>query len=139
MLCSATRQVALGIVALTIGCAPAPRATAPTAPFRAIGTEPFWGLQITTDGLRFTTPDDPAGRSFPPVEPAAAGDTLHWVAEAAGVTLDARIWPGECSDNMSDKVWSHTAAVQLGGTAYRGCAEARAAPEPGGDEPGGDE
>ena len=129
-----TRLVALGLAALTVGCAPAPPPAAPTAPFRAIGTEPFWGLQITTEGLRFTTPDDPEGRRFPPVEPAARGDTLHWIADAGGVALDARIWPGECSDDMSDKRWTHTAAVQLEGTVYRGCAEARAAPEPGGDE-----
>lgn len=130
----ATRLIAAGLAALTVGCARGPEAAAPTAPFRAIGTEPFWGLEVTAEGLRFTTPDDPDGRRFPPVEPAASGDTLHWVAEAGGVALDARIWPGECSDNMSDKRWTHTAVVQLGGTVHRGCAEARAAPQPGGDE-----
>ena len=96
---------------------------APASAYRALGTEPFWGLQIDAEELRFTTPDDPEGMRFAPADPIRAGDTLRWTSAAAGATLEALIWPGECSDNMSDKVWTHTAVVQLGATTYSGCAE----------------
>lgn len=106
---------------------------APPTAYRALGTEPFWGLQISAEGLRFTTPDDPEGTRFAPAEPVRTGDTLRWRSAAAGASLEARIWPGECSDNMSDKVWTHTSVVQLGGTTYTGCAE----PQPSADSAGG--
>lgn len=106
---------------------PAP-GTAPSVPatagsFRAIGTEPFWGLMIDGSGLRFTTPDDTTGIRFPPLASSFAGDTLHWVGETERAAIEARIWPSRCSDGMSDKVWKYTAAVRIDGTVYRGCAE----------------
>jgi uncharacterized membrane protein len=33
----------------------------PIVLFRAVGTEPFWALEIDSTGLRFRTPDDTAG------------------------------------------------------------------------------
>lgn len=105
----------------------------PATAYRALGTEPFWGLDISAEGLRFTTPDDPDGMRFAPAEPVRSGDTLRWTSAAAGASLEARIWPGECSDNMSDKVWTHTSVVQLGATSYSGCAEV----QPAADSAGG--
>jgi uncharacterized membrane protein len=107
---------------------PAAEPPAPVA-YRALGTEPFWGLHIGPEELRFTTPDDPDGMRFTPAEPVRSGDTLRWTSAAAGASLDARIWPGECSDNMSDKVWTHASVVQIGATTYHGCAELQAAPD----------
>lgn len=106
---------------------------APATAYRALGTEPFWGLHISAEGLRFTTPDDPDGMRFAPADPVRSGDTLQWTSAAAGTSLQARIWPGECSDNMSDKVWTHTSVVQLGATTYTGCAELQPAAGAGGE------
>ena len=91
----------------------------------ATGTEPFWALDIDSTGLRFKTPDDTMGIRWPPLKPLMAGDTLRWLAEAGRAMVDARIWPGKCSDGMSDRIWPNTAVVRIDSTSYRGCAESR--------------
>ncbi|MEP7177238.1 MAG: hypothetical protein ABI860_11880 [Gemmatimonadales bacterium] len=101
-------------------------ASAPSVAWRVIGTEPFWGLDIDSTGLRFTTPEDATGIRWPPVAPMVRGDTSRWVARTERAGLDARIWAARCSDGMSDRVWPATAVVRVGDTSYRGCAESRA-------------
>ena len=51
-------------------------ATAFVLAYRALGTEPFWGLQIGPAELRFTTPDDPEGMRFDPAEPVRRQDLV---------------------------------------------------------------
>lgn len=106
----------------------ASEAATPNAPatrtFRAIGTEPFWSLDISSAGLRFTTPDDMEGIHFPPLAPTVMGDTLHWAGKTERATIDARIWPSRCSDGMSERVWTHKAVVRIDRQIYRGCADA---------------
>ena len=100
---------------------------ADTLAFHAVGTEPFWSLDIGPSGLRFTTPEDTLGTYFRPVTTGASGDTLHWTGTAERGALDARVWQGACSDGMSDRVWPYHAAVRVDTIAYRGCAEPRRA------------
>jgi uncharacterized membrane protein len=94
-------------------------------PLRAIGTEPFWGLDVDSAGLRFTTPADTSGIRFPPGSPTVAGDTTVWAVRTERVTINARIWPDQCSDGMSDRVYPYAAVVVVRGTPYHGCADAR--------------
>jgi len=97
-------------------------------PLRALGTEPFWALDIDSTGLRFTTPADTAGTRFPPNTPSpVAGDTLVWMAETERAAVHVRIWPARCSDGMSDRVYPWTAIVRVAGTEYHGCADRRRA------------
>jgi uncharacterized membrane protein len=91
--------------------------------FRAIGNEPFWALLIDSKGLHFTTPDDMKGIHFPPLTPTARGDTLNWAGETERAAVIVRIWPGNCSDGMSDRIWPYAAWVHIDGMTYRGCAE----------------
>ena len=102
-------------------------ATVSTAePLRALGTEPFWALDIDSTGLRFTTPEDTSGKRFPPNAPSPiAGDTLVWMAETEMVAIHVRIWREPCSDGMSDRTYPYTAIVRVAGTTYRGCADRR--------------
>ncbi len=93
--------------------------------FHAIGTEPFWALDIGEDGLRFTTPEDQTGIQWPAISPTSQGDTLHWAGRTERAAVDARIWKAPCSDGMSDRVWPYTAAVRVAGESHRGCAELR--------------
>ncbi len=93
--------------------------------WRALGTEPFWALDIDGRGLRFRTPDDTGGILWPAPGAAITGDTLRWTGETERGAIEARIWPARCSDGMSDRVWHHKARVGVEGTAYRGCAESR--------------
>jgi uncharacterized membrane protein len=103
--------------------------TAPAGAWRAIGTEPFWALDIDSTGLRFRTPEDTMGIRWPPLTPVVKGDTVRWVGETERAAVDARIWPARCSDGMSDRVWPYAAVVGIDSTAYRGCAESRALPQ----------
>lgn len=97
-------------------------------PLRALGTEPFWALDIDSAGLRFTTPDDTAGMRFPPNAPSPiAGDTLVWMAETETGAIHVRIWPERCTDGMSDREYPYTAIVRVAVTTYRGCADRRRA------------
>ena len=99
-------------------------ASAPVvASYRAFGNEPFWSVFINADGLRFISPEDTTGVRFPPVEAVAAGDTLRWTARSDHGSIVVRIWPGACSDGMSDRSYALSSHVQLNETAYLGCAE----------------
>ena len=54
----------------SVVAAPDTAATVATAePLRALGTEPFWSLDIDSTGLRFRTPEDTSGMRFPPNAP----------------------------------------------------------------------
>jgi uncharacterized membrane protein len=102
---------------------PAPTRKAPAiVAYRAVGNEPFWSVNIDANGLRFSSPEDSAGVSFPAVEPVAHGDTLQWTSKSEHGQIMVSIWPDSCSDGMSDRVWSHASTVKLNETWYHGCA-----------------
>jgi uncharacterized membrane protein len=95
---------------------------APTVALRAIGTEPFWALFIDSAGVRFTTPEDTAGRRLTTAGPARIGDTLRWTGVTERDSFDIRIWGATCSDGMSDLVYPNAASVWIGGRSLTGCA-----------------
>lgn len=125
------RVAAISLLVI-LACRPAEKAPeVPPAPgtlehgtWRALGTEPFWHLDLTPTGLRFTTPEDTLGIVTPPVTPRLEGDTTRWTGKTERTAFDVRIWPGSCSDGMSDRVWPAAALVQIDGRTWRGCAEA---------------
>jgi uncharacterized membrane protein len=96
--------------------------TSPVSEYWIAGTEPFWAIHIDSIGIRYTTPEDTAGRWFPLVAPASKGDTLRWAGAAGKDSFDIVIWKSTCSDGMSDREWSHTAVVKIAGQDHRGCA-----------------
>jgi uncharacterized membrane protein len=99
-------------------------ASAPaTVTYRAFGNEPFWSVTIDATGMHFVSPEDTVGMRFPPVDAMVMGDTLHWVARSERGAIDVRIWPGACSDGMSDNTHSFASGVRLNDMMYIGCAE----------------
>ena len=131
----------IGVLAvLAVGCSKKDKAKATnssstathdsmtTVAYRAFGNEPFWSVTIDSRGLRFSSPEDSAGVSFPAVEPVANGDTLRWTSKNEKGSIAVLIWRGTCSDGMSDKTWSHASNVKLNDTSYVGCAEASTQP-----------
>lgn len=94
-------------------------------PLRALGTEPFWALDIEASELRFRTPDDTAGVRFPATAPSIAGDTASWTGRRDTVAIEAHVWPVKCSDGMSDREYPYTVRVSVTGTLYHGCADHR--------------
>ena len=127
---SMNRVAAIGLLAI-LSCRPPERAPEPPPPsgtvvheaWRALGTEPFWHLDVTTSGLRFTTPEDTAGIIIPSVTPHSQGDTTRWAGQTERTPFDVRVWPGSCSDGMSDRVWPARALVLIDGRTWHGCAE----------------
>ena len=102
-------------------------------PVRALGTEPFWSVELTGTELVYTSPDSPEQRA-PQPNPVAQGTTATWEAETAdGTDLRVTLIATECSDGMSDRTYPLTAKVEIGGESLTGCAASSAAIEKAGE------
>lgn len=126
----------LALVALT-ACSPEPEAPPPVEPstpalelggvpldqpLRAIGTEPFWGVDVTADTLVYSGVDRPEQRAtHDGVE--LMGTTASWRGTtSAGAPMDLILMATECSDGMSDRTYPLTARLEVGGETLNGCA-----------------
>ena len=111
-------------VATGIVVPPAPTITVLT-PFVARGTEPFWALEQTATGARFSEPSMTATTEtwYTSVE-TIVGTTISIVGTpvTTGPTLSATLTSGACSDGMSDVVYTYTAIITLGTGTLSGCA-----------------
>lgn len=103
--------------------ADAPASTPPgpdfSGDFQLVGTEPFWGGRIQSDGLtlsRAGQPDVSAANTGVKVE----GDVGVW--GVGGLVF--RLHPEPCSDGMSDRKYDYRAEVTINGQVLRGCASA---------------
>lgn len=91
-------------------------------PLRAIGTEPFWGIDITPETLVYSGVDEPTV-TMPNPGPTVQGTTAVYAAAGAdGATLVVTLIATECSDGMSDRVYPLTARAELGSKTLNGCA-----------------
>jgi uncharacterized membrane protein len=96
-------------------------------PLRALGTEPFWSVDLTGTEMVYTTPEPPEQRA-PRPDPLIQGTTATWEAETAdGTTLKVTLIATECSDGMSDRTYPLTAMVKVGDRDLTGCAASTAA------------
>ena len=88
-----------------------------TTPYRAIGTEPFWSLEIDPREMRFSQAND--GRDI--VEPTPrvihgfAGDIYQ------GRRINVNIVHGPCSDGMSDRTYPDRVQLNVDGRQFEGC------------------
>lgn len=106
-------------------CAPQPAVTTISPGFpeklKAVGTEPFWSLDIDRGAIAYSTAEQPA-----PVAGRAArseeGGALKLAGTLAGRTIDVSIVPDTCSDGMSDRIYPYAVTVRLGAETLRGCA-----------------
>lgn len=91
-------------------------------PLRALGTEPFWGVDITPQTLVYSAVDHP-GLTVTNPGPTLQGTTAVYAASSAdGATLVVTLIATECSDGMSDRVYPLTARVEIGSETLNGCA-----------------
>lgn len=96
-------------------------------PIRALGTEPFWSVELTGTEMVYTSPEPP-GQSAPQPEPLVQGTTATWEAVTAeGTAFRVALVATECSDGMSDRTYPLTAMVRLGDLELTGCAATVAA------------
>ena len=91
-------------------------------PLRALGTEPFWAVEITPQDLAYTAVDAAEVRASNP-GPTVQGTTAVYAAAAPdGTALVVTLIATECSDGMSELVYPLTARVELGAQTLNGCA-----------------
>lgn len=82
----------------------------------AHGTEPFWAVVVSDSGVVYSSPDEPDGVRFPRAAPVQLGDTLVVRAARGGAEprrLELRVWPGDCTNGMSEQVFPMTARLWL--------------------------
>lgn len=91
------------------------------SPARALGTEPFWSVEIRPQELVLSGVDRPEVRFANP-SARVDGETAVIAAEGLTVTLKA----ATCSDGMSDRTYPLEAEVKVGAEVLKGCAESQA-------------
>ncbi|MCG2461857.1 META domain-containing protein [Flavobacteriaceae bacterium F89] len=87
-----------------------------TVYFKGVGTEPFWGVEISGEKIKFTSLSEGLETfSTPAVEPvrAADADVKRYRAHTEGGELSVQITQGDCSDGMSDKNYGYKVTVQI--------------------------
>ncbi|WP_312139206.1 hypothetical protein [Brevundimonas sp.] len=92
------------------------------APIRALGTEPFWHVDIETAGLVLTRIDQqPLTASNKGFE--ANGNVAFWTSALPDQTpFKVTLTAEDCSDGMSDRVYPLSAKVEIGAETLTGCA-----------------
>jgi uncharacterized membrane protein len=98
-----------------------------TEEFISRGTEPFWNVTVSKNGIVYSSPDVKK-QTFPYIAPMKAAGRpadLVRVYPLKGKTNSMLIIKkvSVCSDGMSDKEYPYSATVILGNTVLEGCAE----------------
>lgn len=89
--------------------------------YRALGNEPFWGVDVTADSLVLERPSE-APRRFDVTElRRRPGTDVVAGADAAG-GIEITIRREACSDGMSDRAYAFSARMSLDGREFTGCA-----------------
>lgn len=97
-------------------------------PVRALGTEPFWSVELAGTEMVYTPLDPQARAHAPQPNPVVQGTTATYETETAdGTALRVILVATECSDGMSDRTFPLTAMVKLGDLDLTGCAASAAA------------
>lgn len=96
-------------------------------PVRALGTEPFWSVDVGPGGLAYEGVDRP--REVAPRGEVQLMGTMAVFTGATdkGRTITVTLIDTDCSDGMSDRLYPLTARVEIGGETLQGCAAATAA------------
>ena len=96
-------------------------------PVRLLGTEPFWGIDLTGTEVVYSGVDRPEERG-PQPRPTVQGTvaTLE-TTTTAGTDISITLTATECSDGMSDRTYPLTALVEVGDETLMGCAASTAA------------
>jgi len=111
----------VGLLALA-GCTtkPAPLPRPPSedaATYKAIGTEPFWGLQLDGREMVFTTAD---GQRVAEPQPRPIHGFAGDIYQGQRIHLNIVTGVG-CSDGMSDRVYPDKVQVDVDGKRFEGC------------------
>jgi heat shock protein HslJ len=86
------------------------------ASYKAVGTEPFWGLAIENGVMTFQRADEP-NVSVSSYEARPSFNGWRYVSDR--ITTDVTFV--QCSDGMSDNVYKDTVTVMVDNVQYMGC------------------
>ncbi|MBB5747347.1 COG3650 family protein [Brevundimonas variabilis] len=92
-------------------------------PLRAIGTEPFWAVEITPAALTWSGVERPELTVANPGPDVQGTTAVYAVEAAAGASMTVTLMATECSDGMSDRLYPLTATVEIGDETLNGCAQ----------------
>ena len=111
------RYAVLLAAAALAGCTPVAKPT-PEPPYRALGTEPFWALEIGAREMVFTEANAPGVRIVQPTPKPIIG-----IAGEIYQTprIHANLVHMRCSDGMSDRVYPDRVQVDVDGRRFEGC------------------
>jgi uncharacterized membrane protein len=97
--------------------------------FRVVGTEPFWGIDISQKGIVYTSlADNINKRTFRYVAPQPAQGRpldvvrVYRLGGANNILILNKV-DGFCSDSMSDTKYPYIATLIFGNTVKTGCAQ----------------
>jgi uncharacterized membrane protein len=95
------------------------------SPYKAAGTEPFWGLSIETSGMTFSRAGE---RELRVTRYEARPSFNGWRYVSDRITADVTFV--QCSDGMSDNVYKDSVTVIVDGETFKGCGGGVVAPMP---------
>lgn len=96
-------------------------------PVRVLGTEPFWSVDITPEGIKYSGVDRPEQTAPNPGSTVTGTVAAFETQTVQGNRLEITLIATECSDGMSDRTYPLTARVVIGQETLQGCAAATAA------------
>jgi uncharacterized membrane protein len=103
----------------------APVATpAPEKRFQALGTEPFWSLDVMPGKLRYSSPENLTGTTISSSE-TKDGAAVRYTGTLEDKAVTLTIEPGTCNDGMSDTAYPYKATFVWGNQTQQGCARAK--------------
>ncbi len=98
---------------------------ADTPTFFCVGTEPFWSMNVSeSEGwIRFRRPE--GNMSLRIISRRTANGSARYGAFITSSRYTSlTVARGECSDGMSDNIYTHTAVFDMGGNnIYYGCCD----------------
>jgi len=103
---------------------PPPDVLPDSVTLEALGTEPFWNVEVTRRAIVYRDPENPRVVFFADAGAMTeAGMTFHSSrADSTPGRIEIDILPGPCSDGMSDTQYPLSATVRLDGRLLKGCA-----------------
>lgn len=115
------RLPAIAAMLMTAGCASVPPAGDFPGRLRALGTEPFWSIEIDGNRIAYSTADQPEKRVAQLTRRSSpSGLVLDGALD--GRRIEIAIMRGACSDGMSDREYPYRTSVRLGAALLKGCA-----------------
>ncbi len=93
----------------------------PGMQFRAIGQEPGWLVEVTSDSLRFTWAYGQHEVTAPRPDRETDAGRILYTAETDRGTVRVEAKPQQCTDPMNGRLFSHTVTVTLAGDTHTGC------------------